>query len=96
MSLTSQTLDEDGFPTTGGAWIDLSFYLNAGSIIYLEPGVYNVVDTYEAGTVEPGLNLLGQFFGSSAAFVDADGNTLLEQLPLANLECSATRLSSML
>lgn len=83
VSLTSQTLDEDGFPTTGGAWIDLSFYLTAGSSIYLEPGVYNVVDTYESGTVEPGFNLLGQFFGSSAAFVDADGNTLSES-PIAS------------
>ena len=79
VSLTSQALDEDGYATTGGSWVDLSFYTEAGSsIVYLVPGVYNVEDSYKAGTVEPGFALMGTTFGSVAAKVDADGNTLEE------------------
>ncbi len=89
VSLTSQVLDDDGFPTTGGAWVDLSFYTEAGSMIYLTPGVYIVADSYAAGTVEMGFALMGEIWGSSAAMVDADGNTL-EESPIASGEVTVS------
>lgn len=89
VSLTSQVLDEDGFPTTGGAWVDLSFYTEAGSMIYLTPGVYKVSDSYAAGTVEMGFALMGEIWGSSAAMVDAEGNTL-EESPIASGEVTVS------
>lgn len=85
ISLTSQILDEDGYATTGGAWVDLSFYTEAGSSIYLAPGVYKVADSYAAGTVEMGFALMGEIWGSSAAMIDVDGNTL-EESPIASGE----------
>lgn len=78
VSLTSQDLDSDGFAVSGGSWVDLSFYTESSTGAYLETGTYKIEDSYKAGTVEPGYVLMGASFGSVAAKIDADGNTLEE------------------
>ncbi len=83
VSLTSQTLDSNGNVTSGGSWVDLSFYTESSSVIFLESGTYNIVDTYKAGTVEPGYVFMGISAGSSAAKVDENG-IVLEESPIAS------------
>ena len=74
--LTSPTAGNDGVTVSGGAVVGLSLTLENSSVIYLMPGIYTVADTYAAGTIEPGFSLLGEYYGSIAATVDAEGNIL--------------------
>ena len=74
--LTSPMVGNDGVTVSGGAVVGLSLTLENSPVIYLMPGIYTVADTYAAGTIEPGFSLLGEYYGSIAATVDAEGNIL--------------------